>query len=166
MNNFDFEPLEPLPMRPEQEREDKEICSPKWHCFCCRDTGKVQPDLVRQVIPSYNDDRDRLPICQNCNKGHEWYHLDDLGILDMRLNPQICGKLDAYAREDWRRTTQMWFEMAKERVEKATQEIAQKGNLRKRDRIQAEFILVQEKHGKERGDWEEIEEEEVEGELC
>lgn len=38
-------------------------------------------------------------------------------------------------------------------------------NLKVGDRIQAEFILVLELHGKERGDWEEIEEEEVEGKL-
>jgi hypothetical protein len=161
MNDFSFDPLEPLPIRPEEEVE-KEIWQPQWNCFCCQDTGKIQPYLVRHVIPGYNDNRDRIPICQNCNKGHDWFHLDEFGVIDTRLGPQICRKLDAIAREDWRRTTKSWFENVKQHLEQATGTIASTQNLRKRDRIQAEFILVQEKHGRERGDWEEIKDEEEE----
>ncbi len=160
MGENDFAPLEPLPVRPDEEAE-KEIRHPFWHCFCCQDTGKIQPHLVRRVIPSYNYERDRLPICQNCHKGHDWFHLNDLGVIDTRLGPQICRKLDSLAREDWRLTAQAWFEMMKQRLEQATGEITAEHNLRKRDRIQAEFILVQEKHGRARGDWEEIEDSEV-----
>ncbi len=162
---MEFEQLESWPIRPEEQQE-KEIWSPKWNCFCCRDTGKVQLDLVRLVIPSYNDNCDRIPICQNCDKGQKnWAHLVDLGVIDQRLTFQICRKLDAYAREDWKRTTETWFEWAKKRINEGTTEISKKRNLRQRDRIQAEFILVERGHGKARGDWEEIKEEEVEGEL-
>ena len=157
MNNFDFDPLEPLPMRPEEEAE-KEIWQPSWNCFCCRDSGKISPNLVRRVIPGYNYSRDRLPVCQNCNKGHDWFHLDDLGVIDTRLGPVICRKLDLIAREDWRLTAQAWFEMAKQRLEDATNEIAQEHNLRRRDRISEEFILAKKKHELARGDWEEIKE--------
>ncbi|MBW4591204.1 hypothetical protein G7B40_038965 [Aetokthonos hydrillicola Thurmond2011] len=159
---FEFEQLQPLPVRPEQEQE-KEIFQPKWHCFCCKDTGRVQPELVRRVIPSYNYDRDRIPICQNCNEGQKrWAHLNDLGIIDQRLTFQICRKLDLLSREDWKRTTEVWFEMAKKRVEEATTEISAANNMRRRARIQAEFILAQEKHGRARGDWEEIPEQDEE----
>lgn len=83
--DFKFEQLESWPIRPEEQQE-KEIWKPTWKCFCCQDTGKVQPDLVRQVIPTYDDNRDRVPICQNCNLGQQnWAHLNDLGVIDQRL---------------------------------------------------------------------------------
>ena len=166
MNDFNFDPLEPLPMRPEEEVE-KEIWQPSWNCFCCQDTGKIQPHLVSRVVPNYNYDRDRLPICQNCNKGHDWFGLDKFGVIDTRLGPQICRKLDSLAREDWRLTAQAWFEMVKQRLEDATGEIAREHNLRRRDRISEEFILAKKKHELARGDWEEIKEKEDqdEGEI-
>jgi hypothetical protein len=157
--DFQFEQLEPAPIRP-REQQSKEIWQPRWNCFCCHDTGKVQIDLVRRVIPKYDDNRDRIPICQNCDKGQEWAHLNELGVIDMRLTFQICSSLDALAREDWRRTTQTWFEMASKQISLGTTEIAQRYNLRRRSRIQAECILKQERHGKARGDWEEIKEQE------
>jgi len=108
MSDFDFEPLEPLPVRSEQKQQ-KEIWQPRWRCFCCQDTGKIQPNLVRLVIPDYNYDRDRLPICQNCNLGHNWFHLDQFRVIDQRISSQICKKLDAIAREDWRQTQERQF---------------------------------------------------------
>ncbi|WP_460202797.1 hypothetical protein [Scytonema sp. NUACC21] len=56
--------MESWSIRPEEDQE-KEIWFPNWNCFCCQDTGKVQLNLARLVIPNYNDNRDRLPICQN-----------------------------------------------------------------------------------------------------
>ena len=98
-------------------------------------------------------------MCQNCDKGQErWAHLNELDIIDQRLTFQICKRLDLMSREDWKQTVSAWFEMAKQRVEQSTSEIAQEHNLRRRDRNSAEFILVQEKHGIARGDWEEIKE--------
>ncbi|MBR8832542.1 MAG: hypothetical protein DSM106950_00480 [Stigonema ocellatum SAG 48.90 = DSM 106950] len=87
-----------------------------------------------------------------------------LGVIDTRLKPQICKKLDLISREDWKQTVSAWFEMAKQRVSKETSEIAQAHNLRRRDRIQAEFILAKEKHELKRGDWEKIKEDEGEKE--
>jgi len=97
--------LPPEPMRPEEEKpEGKEVFYPSWQCFCCQDTGKVQPHLVRHVIPAYNYDRDRLPVCQNlgCKKGANFFHLQ--GCIDMRLTAEICQELDRINREDWRQT--------------------------------------------------------------
>jgi len=159
---FEFEQLPSWTVRPEEEQE-KEIFQPKWQCFCCQDSGKVSPNLVRRVIPNYNYDKDRLPICQNCNEGQtRWGHLNELGVIDQRLTFQICRKLDLMSREDWKQTVSAWFEMAKQRVEQSTGEIAQEHNLRRRDRIQAEFILAKEKHFKARGDWEVVKEDEEE----
>ncbi len=151
--------LPPLPMRPEEEKPDQEIFYPKWECFCCQDTGKVQPYLVRRIIPHYDYQRDRLPICQqdNCKANDAWVQLP-IENLDTRFTRDICKQLDTLAREEWQSTRLAWFEMVKQRLEQATDEIAQERNLRMRDRIQAEFILVQEKHGRERGDWKEIKE--------
>lgn len=159
---FEFEQLPSFPVQPEEETE-KEIFQPQWNCFCCRDTGIVQPDLVRHVIPTYNYDKDRIPMCQNCNQGQaRWGHLNELGVIDQRLTFRICKKLDIMSREDWKQTVSAWFEMARQRVESATIEIAQVHNLRKRDRTLSEFIYANEKHGLKRGDWEEIKEDEEE----
>lgn len=162
---FEFEPLEPLPVRPEKEEQEKEIWQPNWNCFCCQDTGRIQLLLVQRVIPDYDYDRDKIPVCQLCNKGRDWLHLKDKGILDTRISFDTCRKLDSLAREDWKHTTQMWFEWAKKRIMQGINDVAQKYNTRKRDRIQEEFILAQRNHAKARGDWSEIKEEEVEGEL-
>ncbi len=164
MTDFNFQQLEPHPVRPEETIE-KEIWQPHWNCFCCRDSGKISPDLVRRVIPDYDYDRDQLPVCQNCNCGHNWLHLKKFGVIDQRISFQTCKKLDAIAREDWRLTTKTLFELLKKRLEEGTESICEKYNLRQRDRIQEEFILIQRNHGKERGDWEDIPEQEVEGEL-
>ncbi len=43
-------------------------CRPDWNCFCCQDTGQIQAHLVRRIIPDYDHNRDRIPICQECNK--------------------------------------------------------------------------------------------------
>jgi hypothetical protein len=62
----------PEPIRDEdQPGYHKEIWRPNWRCFCCRDFGTVDPHLARLVMPEYNSDRDRKPICQSpgCNQG-------------------------------------------------------------------------------------------------
>lgn len=102
--------LPPEPMRPEEENpEGKEIFHPTWQCFCCQDTGKVQPHLVRYVIPAYNYDRDRLPVCQapDCLASANYLHLQ--GCIDMRLTAEICQELDRISREDWRQTQKRQF---------------------------------------------------------
>lgn len=95
------------PIRPETEDTDTETWQPSWNCFCCQDTGKVQPLLARLVIPDYNYDRDRLPICQSpgCDHGSNWGHLGNNNI-DMRFTSLICQQLDMHCREDWRQSTE------------------------------------------------------------
>ncbi|MCC5640863.1 hypothetical protein LC593_34565 [Nostoc sp. CHAB 5844] len=114
--------FEPLSVRSKQE-EDKELWQPSWNCFCCQDTGKIQPSLIRLVMPDYNYDRDRLPICQLCTKSNDLFHLNEFGVLDTRFDLYLCKKLDAIARDDWKRTTLHHFETVKKRVEKATGQI-------------------------------------------
>lgn len=151
----------PAPVRPEQEQpQGKEIFQPHWNCFCCHDTGKVQSHLVRLVIPDYNYDRDRLPVCQlsSCGLGTNFLHLED--SVDMRFNAAICQELDRISREDWRQSVENWFATAKQRLEQKTKEIATVANLRHGDRTQEECVFALSNHSKARGDWEIIEEEE------
>ncbi len=136
--------LEPLAVRPEELKKDKELWQPTWHCFCCQDTGKVQTSLVRLVIPNYDSNRDRFPICQNCNHGHDWIHLE--GNYDSRLTPDICSKLDAIAREDWRQTTAAQFAKIKQRIEEQSQVLADTKSLRTRARTGEESLLAHQKH--------------------
>lgn len=132
----EFPHFEPLPVRPEEETEDKEIWQPCWKCFCCQDTGKVQPHLVRLVMPNYNYQRDRLPICQLCSCGDKLYHLTEFGVIDTRFEMTLCRKLDALARDEWKNTTREQFEIAKKRVELVTDEVAQSHSLRKGNRTE------------------------------
>jgi hypothetical protein len=128
---IDFPQFEPLPVRAEEEQEDKEIWQPSWKCFCCQDTGKVQPHLVRLVIPDYDYQRDRLPICQLCSCGDKLYHLTEFGVIDTRFETLLCKKLDTLAREEWNQATQEQFEINKKRVGLITDELAQNHSLRK-----------------------------------
>ncbi|MCP6761954.1 MAG: hypothetical protein NHB32_25110 [Fischerella sp. CENA71] len=141
MSIDDLPIIEPLPIRPEELKKDKEIWQPKWQCFCCQDTGKVRSHLVRLVMPNYNSERDRFPICQNCNLGHDWIHLE--GNYDNRLTPDICRKLDSYAREDWHKTVQLQFEVRRKQIELVTKEISQSHSLRKSDRTDNDNREVQ-----------------------
>lgn len=126
----DFPQLEPMIVRPEEEIEDKEIWQPSWKCFCCQDTGKVQPHLVRLIMPSYNYERDRLPICQLCGEGDKLYHLESLGVIDTRLETLLCKKLDHLARKQWQETTREQVAIAKKKMQLATEEAAKSLSLR------------------------------------
>lgn len=154
---FEFEQLEPAEVRPEEHLQDKEAWYPKWQCFCCQDTGKVQMHLVLYVIPAYNY-RDRLPICQNCNKGHLWFHLKEFGVIDLRLSVQVCRKLHELSRKDWQQSIEKQVDQAQQ-IENVTSQIAQNQSLRKRARTQEESIIAAERHSKAWGDWEEVSEE-------
>ncbi len=103
---MNFPELPRLPMPFEVEEQDKKIWQPSWKCFCCQDTGTVQPFLAQKIIPDYDYDRDRLPICQlspACAQKSRWILLPKSN-LDMRFSEAICQQLDIYARASWRLT--------------------------------------------------------------
>jgi hypothetical protein len=105
---MNFPQLPRLPMSFEVEQEDKEIWQPKWKCFCCQDTGNVQRHLAEKIIPDYNPDRDRIPICQSspaCTQKSRWILLPKEN-LDMRFTQAICQQLDMFEREGWRQATE------------------------------------------------------------
>lgn len=108
--------IDPLPQLPPSRFNratngdgDKEIWKPSWNCFCCQDTGIIQTNLIRLVIPKYDYNRDRIPVCQRlkCYEGSKWMHLKD--NLDMRLTAAICDELDRISREDWNNTVSQKF---------------------------------------------------------
>ena len=107
-NNFDLPKFERQLMRPAQKEEaelGKEIWFPNWNCFCCHDTGFVNPRLVKLVIQDYDHDEDKLPICQNpkCIENQKYISNRSIATaLDWRFNEQLCQKLDEIEREDWR----------------------------------------------------------------
>jgi hypothetical protein len=138
-----FPQFEAMPVRPEEETEDKEIWQPSWKCFCCQDTGKVQPHLVRLVMPNYDYNRDRIPICQLCNAGDKLYHLTEFGVIDPRFETLLCKKLDALAREEWKQATQGQFQITKKRVGLITDELAATHSLTKRKRTQSDDREIQ-----------------------
>jgi hypothetical protein len=110
----DLPTFEREPILPNVE-EDKEIWQPRWHCFCCQDTGQIQAHLVSLIIPDYDHNRDRIPVCQGCNK-FDRHNLRDYGVLDTRFDLFLCKKLDAISRADWKQVTEKQFEMFKQRV--------------------------------------------------
>ncbi|NEU77658.1 hypothetical protein [Nostoc sp. UIC 10630] len=118
-------PREPI-RNEDQPGYEKQIWSPSWKCFCCQDTGRIHPHLVKLIIRDYDFDCDRIPICQNskCKFGVNWLHLGSANI-DMRLNAAICQELDRFSREDWKRTTQQQFEKYRKRIESSFTQIAQ-----------------------------------------
>ncbi|MHC5862783.1 hypothetical protein [Nostoc sp.] len=113
MNN-ELPKFERSPILPNVE-EDKEIWQPRWDCFCCQDTGQIQAHLVRLIISDYDPNRDRIPVCQGCNK-FDRHNLRDYGVLDTRFDLFLCKKLDAISRADWKQVTEKQFEMFKQRV--------------------------------------------------
>ncbi|MEA5626891.1 hypothetical protein [Nostoc sp. UHCC 0251] len=120
--------FERLPINEQTENNDKEIWQPSWHCFCCQDTGLIYRHLIELIIPDFDPNRDRIPVCQGCNK-FDNYHLKEYGVLDLRFDLYICKKLDAIARDGWKRTTQQQFEKYKNQLDIATGAIAQSHSL-------------------------------------
>lgn len=120
--------FERLPINEKTENDDKEIWQPKWNCFCCQDTGLIYRHLIELIIPNFDPNRDRIPVCQGCNK-FDNYHLKEYGVLDLRFDLYICKKLDAIARDGWKRTTLSQFEKYKNQLDIATGAIAQSHSL-------------------------------------
>ena len=104
----EFEQLIPIPVRPEEQLENKDIFYPKWQCFCCQDSGKVNDNLVRVVIPTYNPSRDLWVACQNpgCHSFREKWKGIAVDNFDTRFSTVVCQKLDLKSRENWHKTVQ------------------------------------------------------------
>ena len=160
--------LKALPVHPNKiESEEKELFYPSWSCFCCRDTGIVDPHLARLVLPDFDWDRDKLPLCTNCNIQNEKTFLLDYGILDTRLHKEICAELDKISREDWAKTAKLQQQAAyKRKFEQAAISIATYKSLRKRDRTEYEELAKQQKHQWKRENWDlDLNTEELESEY-
>jgi len=130
------------PIRPELENPtDKEIWTPKWRCFCCRDTGLVGLNLVRLAIPSYDQYRDKPVACQNprCYAGSD-YRGDP--NYDQRFTVGICTELDKRSREDWQRTAESHFKAIQNRVVDASRGMS----LRRCDRTPDEELVANKRH--------------------
>ncbi|AFW97233.1 hypothetical protein ANA_P10065 (plasmid) [Anabaena sp. 90] len=102
----DLPEFERNPINPE-EPQDKEFFYPKWHCFCCQDSGLVSQNLVRLIIPNYDNNQDKWVLCQNigCKASKHWENIPSKNF-DTRFTPVICQKLDLKNRGNWHNTVQ------------------------------------------------------------
>jgi hypothetical protein len=128
--------------REDQPDHEPEIWQPSWQCFCCHDTGEVNPHLARLIIDGYEQGKDKIPRCQNpgCSAGN---HLDSLnGMIDYRFSAAICQELNTIHREDWRQTTQMKAALIGQKISK----VAKSKSLRKCDRTPEEKRVASLKH--------------------
>ncbi|WP_138506306.1 hypothetical protein [Nostoc sp. PA-18-2419] len=120
--------FERLPINPKKEEEDKEIWQPSWDCFCCQDTGQIQAHLVRLIIPDYDHNRDRIPVCQGYNKFYR-HNLMKYGVLDTRFDLFLCKKLDRISHDNWKQITQKQFEKYRNQLNFETSKISQSHSL-------------------------------------
>ena len=134
----DLPQFDRLPLIPQLEEAEKEIFHPHWNCFCCQDSGFIQPHLVKKIIPDYNYNQDKNVACQNpsCKSFHEKWGNINLENFDTRFLPAICQKLDLLNRETWRNTVQVQID---------TRCLSQKMSIRKVDRTESENKEVQER---------------------
>lgn len=125
--------------RPEIE-EDKEIWQPRWNCFCCRDTGMVSLNLVKMIIPDYEDGTDLRVACQNpeCLPGKDFRGNHNF---DQRFSLKICLQLQEYQKKNWQETVQ-----EKQRILLETKLLAENMSMRCRPRTAEEENLAQVKH--------------------
>ena len=130
------------PIRPELEgiEKEKELWQPRWKCFCCHDTGLVNLNLIKLVVPSYDDKRDKLVACQNrcCEAGVDYKYDPNY---DQRFTAGICTQLDKISRDDWRCTTLNHLE----RIQSCTRDSARQKSMRLRHRTGLEEAQVQQR---------------------
>jgi hypothetical protein len=138
---MNIEKLPRAPMRREDEPGyEKEIWQPGWNCFCCHDTGIIASHLAALAIDGYDSNRDKFPRCVNpgCKAGSDWDSEALTDCVDYRISAATCQKLDAMEREDWRQT------VGQKQIN--LRALAQKMNLRKRDRTSLEEVEAQRRH--------------------
>ena len=76
----DLPQFDRLPLIPQLEEAEKEIFHPHWNCFCCQDSGFIQPHLVKKIIPDYNYNQDKNVACL------DWIKAGELGISEAYTN--------------------------------------------------------------------------------
>ena len=88
------------PIRPDKEPHiDETVFFPDWQCFCCHDSGFVDPRLTKLVIREYDYWRDKRAVCQRCEEG---IHYEDYyDNYDQRFSKQVCNELDTIERREW-----------------------------------------------------------------
>ncbi|MDJ0713892.1 MAG: hypothetical protein QNJ54_06700 [Prochloraceae cyanobacterium] len=133
-----------LVMNIAKQSEEKEIWQPKWNCFCCHDYGYVQPNLVRLIIPNYDSDKDKMPLCQRCDAGERWSSPEIESSLDMRFDSEICTRLDEIERQNWKETTQQKQRQLMQKAFVATEQVTK--SLRTRSRTPEERNCARRRH--------------------
>lgn len=130
---------------------ESEIWQPSWRCFCCHDSGEVNPHLARLVINGYEMGKDKIPRCQNlnCAAGAHFDNAAFKGMIDYRFTPEICQELDAIHREDWRKTTQMKAALIEQKVDV----MAKEKSIRTCDRTPSELRSASQKHAAITAGW-------------
>ncbi len=131
-------------MRPELEKQPKEVWRPTWHCFCCEDTGYVRDILIKLVIPDYDTDKDRNVACRNCDRVSD-YAPEIADSLDWRFTADMCAQLDRIDRDDWAQTWKKQHELRK-KANGLVDELAQRKSMRKRRRTSSEEMEVRRRH--------------------
>jgi hypothetical protein len=138
-------PREPI-STPEQRR-DRQMWRPEWKCFCCEDSGFIASSLMSLIVPDYNSNEDKLPLCQNCSAG-SWVQGSSpevTGTIDWRFKREICVELDRINREGWRITLRNQFE-ARQQALSEIHDLTQQMNLRTRDRDWREDQKAEHRH--------------------
>jgi hypothetical protein len=125
---------------------EKETWKPRWNCFCCHDTGFVLVRLVHLVIPNYESGKDKFPMCQNpgCLAAREKIGQSIYSSLDFRFDPELCAKLDALERQDWRETRAKWHSLRQNPQPPDFSKVVK--NLRGGDRDETEQYEAERRH--------------------
>ncbi len=123
---------------------EPEIWQPSWRCFCCHDTGQVNPHLARLVIDGYELGKDKIPRCQNpgCTAGQQLDLPTLKGMIDYRFDAVTCQELDSLERKNWRQSAELKQQQILEKIK----QLSQKKSLRQRDRTPDEEMSAQQKH--------------------
>jgi hypothetical protein len=143
MNNPMVLPILPRASVAPPESDDPEVWQPSWRCFCCHDSGWVRhPNLV---IPDYEYNQDKNIVCQSpkCKASENLLSspliIDNPESFDFRFTPRICQEIDQIVREDFRKSAQSrQASIAQQKLIKSSNSLAQKMNLRSRDRTNEE----------------------------
>ena len=108
-----FEKLPALNPRPP---EDKEIWKPRWHGFCCHDSGFiVRSELVIDGLNPNDPD----PLCNRngCGAASGYRNLG----LDDRIPSEVCQQIHEWEVQSWAETSHQKWLQTKERIDQLSQ---------------------------------------------